>query len=196
VAIIAAIRATESPRMTSNLFPDPGAASFDDPLGMLAACHRRIERQLATLGRLQRHLPGHGCDDDARAAARAILKYFDTAAPNHHADEEVSVFPRLRAMAPAAAEPLVAWLENDHVALAERWRRLRPLLASIAAGARANLSPREVDGIRAAYDAHIAREEGELIPLAARTLDPAALAAIGREMTARRGVHPGEGPSQ
>jgi hemerythrin-like domain-containing protein len=176
--------------MAADPFSDPVAPDFDDPLGMLAACHRRIERQLATLDRLQRHLPEHGCDADARAAARAILKYFDTAAPNHHADEEGSVFPRLAAAVPATARPLIAELESDHVALAVNWRRLRPLLAGIAAGTRANLSPREVDAVRAAYDAHIAREESELIPLAARTFDGATLHAIGREMAARRGVDP------
>jgi hemerythrin-like domain-containing protein len=179
--------------MTSDLFPDPGSANFDDPLGMLSACHRRIERQLATLGRLQRHLPEHGSDPDARAAARAILKYFDSAAPNHHADEEESLFPRLRASVPAEAEAMIARLANDHVALAERWRRLRPLLAGIAAGTRANLSPKDVDDLRAAYDAHIAREDGELIPLAARALDAATLATIGREMAARRDVRPHAG---
>jgi thioredoxin-related protein/hemerythrin-like domain-containing protein len=165
--------------MTSDLFPDAGSANFDDPLAMLSACHRRIERQLATLARLERHLPEHGSDADARAAARAILRYFDTAAPHHHADEEESLFPRLRAAAPGAAEPIVAFLESDHVVLEERWRNLRPLLAGIAAGTRANLSPRDVEAIRSAYEAHIAREEGELIPLAAQALDATAIAAIG-----------------
>ena len=41
-----------------------------------------------------------------------------------------------------------------------------------------------------AYARHIAREESDLIPLAARTFDAATLAAIGREMAARRGVAP------
>ena len=122
---------------------------------MLVACHRRIERELATLDRLQRHLPEHGCDDDARAAARAILKYFDSAAPNHHADEEASLFPRLQ----AHAGPLIDELEHDHDALAASWRRLRPLLAGIVAGARANLSPKQVDDICATYASHIVREE-------------------------------------
>jgi len=35
--------------MTLHLLSEPAAPSFDDPLGMLAACHRRIESQLATL---------------------------------------------------------------------------------------------------------------------------------------------------
>jgi len=176
--------------MAANLFSDAAAPSFNDPLGMLAACHDRIERQLATLARLQRHLPEHGCDVDARAAARGILRYFDTAAPNHHADEEASVFPRLRNAMPGRADVLVHDLEREHAALAAMWRHLRPRLAGIAAGARANLSPKEVADVRAAYAAHIAREEGELIPLAARAFDAAILAAIGHEMAARRGIDP------
>lgn len=169
---------------------EPAAPSFDDPLGMLSACHGRIERHLATLERLQRHLPEHGADLDARAAARGILRYFDTAAPNHHADEEVSVFPRLLRARRADAEPLLAALARDHEAIAAKWRRLRPLLTGIAAGTRANLSARQVADIRSAYLAHIAREERDLIPLAAATFDAATLAEIGGEMAARRGVDP------
>jgi hemerythrin-like domain-containing protein len=176
--------------MATDLFSEATAPSFDDPLGMLSACHGRIARQLATLERLRRHLPEHGCDADARAAARGILKYFDTAAPNHHADEESSIFPRLRNALPRRADALLADLEREHALLAAQWRHLRPLLAGIAAGARANLSPKQVADVRAAYAAHIAREEGELIPLAARTFDAAMLAAIGGEMAARRGVDP------
>ena len=176
--------------MATDLLSEATAPSFDNPLGMLEACHGRIERQLATLGRLQRHLPEHGCDADARAAARGILKYFDTAAPNHHADEEASVFPRLRKAVPGRADMLVADLEREHAVLAAHWRHLRPRLAGIAAGARANLSPKEVADVCAAYAAHIAREESELIPLAARTFDAAILAAIGSEMAARRGIDP------
>ena len=166
----------------------PTAPGFEDPLGMLVACHRRIERELATLERLQRHLPEHGCDDAARAAALAILKYFDGAAPNHHADEEASLFPRLRSLAESPAGELIDELERDHDAFAASWRRLRPLLAGIAASVRANLSPKQVDDLRAAYAAHILREERLLIPLAAEALDADALRQIGQEMAARRGT--------
>ena len=166
--------------------PAPG---YDDPLGMLAACHRRIERQLATLDRLRRHLPAHGCDADARAAAAGILRYFDTAAPHHHADEEESVFPRLVAAAPDALA-LVETLAREHEALAANWQRLRPVLAALTAGEAAPLTAELVDGVRAAYAAHIAIEEAELIPWAARSFDAATLATVAGEMAARRGVDP------
>jgi hemerythrin-like domain-containing protein len=176
--------------MDTDLFSATTAPSFDDPLGMLSACHGRIEHQLATLDRLRRHLPEHGCDADACAAARGIMKYFDTAAPNHHADEEASLFPRLMAALPGRADRLIADLEREHKALAASWRQLRPMLAGIAAGTHANLSHKEVAGVTAAYAAHIAKEEGELIPLAAKILDVATLAEIGKEMATRRGVDP------
>lgn len=165
---------------------DNETASFDDPLGMLVACHARIRRQLATLARLQAHLPEHGCDDAARAAAAAILRYFDSAAPNHHADEEDSVFPRLRAAA-AAAGPVIDALQKEHVVLDAHWRALRPALAGIAAGKRASLSAHEVRNLATLYATHIEREEGELIPLARTALEAETLARIGAEMQARRG---------
>jgi hemerythrin-like domain-containing protein len=176
--------------MVSPFHIEHAAPNFDDPLGMLSACHGRIARQLATLERLRRHLPENGCDHDARIAARAILKYFDTAAPHHHADEEASVFPRLVQARPGSVEALVAGLAHDHEALAANWRKLRPLLAAIAAGQRANLPPKLVADVADAYAAHIAREERDLIPLAAQVFDAATIAAIGREMALRRGVDP------
>jgi hypothetical protein len=161
--------------------------SFDDPLGMLVACHERIRRQLRTLGRLQRHLPEFGYDDDARAAARAILKYFDNAAVNHDADEEHSLLPRLLVAVPESSL-LADRLQGEHDRLAANWRHLRPLLAAIAAAQRANLSPRMVHEVTALYQAHIAFEEDQVIPLARESLDSAAFIEIGLEMAARRGI--------
>jgi len=170
-------------------FPgEQGAPTFDDPLGMLRACHSRIERQLTTLERLARHLPEHGADADARAAAGAVLRYFDLAAPNHHADEEASVFPRLITRVPEARD-LIARLEADHhQTFAPLWQKLRPLLAGIASGQRANLPPGLVRRCRHAYDAHIAIENERLLPLCAEAFSPEETAAIGAEMAARRGA--------
>lgn len=173
--------------MPADLLRDQAAPSFDDPLGMLTACHRRIERTLTTLARLQRHLPENGCDDDARAAARGILKYFDNAAPNHHADEEESLFPRLLRLGSAEVRLVIEALERDHVELAGDWTKLRPLLAAIAAGERDNLSPKQVTDVTTHYEGHIGREEGELFPLVAELCDAATIADIGREMARRRG---------
>ena len=163
------------------------AATFDDPLAMLVACHGRMRKQLATLARLEQHLPEHGCDNDSRTAARAILRYFDSAAVHHHEDEEDSVMPRILARVPEA-RTVAARLAREHEDLEGRWRRLRPLLSGIASGQRAVLSPRMVLDVAGAYDAHLKSEEAELFPLAADVLTPDEFRAIGREMATRRGV--------
>ena len=177
-------------------FPGHSApsAGFEVPLEMLSACHHRVERQCSTLRRLVPHLAAHGGDADARSAAAAVLRYFDTAAPDHHADEETDLFPALiESMAGSDAvciRELVTALTADHRQLELHWRRLRPLLQAIAAGQSQPLRVADVDPLLSLYAQHIAREDAELLPLAARLLDDTALATVGRAMRERRGVAP------
>jgi hypothetical protein len=70
-------------------------AGFEVPVEMLTACHGRIEHRCETLRRMAAHLPVHGADAQARDAGRAVMRYFDTAARDHHADEEHDLFPAL-----------------------------------------------------------------------------------------------------
>ena len=167
--------------------PFQAAPGFDDPIGVLYACHRRMERQLGTLSRLCRHLPEHHADEAARTAAAAIMRYFDVAGANHHADEEATLLPRLRSVR-ADLAALCAEIEREHLALGERWFRLRPRLAAIAVGRSGYLPIREVEAFCAAYQAHIAKEEDRLLPPARAALDQAMLAEIGEEMAARRNL--------
>lgn len=162
---------------------DPG---FDDPLAMLRACHERIRRELSVLERLRRHLPEFGCDADARKAARSVLKYFDGAAPNHDADEQVSLFPRLIDAGGADIAALIERLEIEHADLKSMWRVMRPDIAAIEAGKRSVLTPDSVRRMHAAYLAHLDCEEENLFPFAAARLDAATLRSIGAEMAARR----------
>ena len=177
-------------------FPGHSAPSggFEVPLEMLSACHHRVERQCTTLRRLVPHLAAHGVDADARSAAAAVLRYFETAAPDHHADEENDLFPALiESMAGSDAvciRELVAALTADHRQLEALWRRLRPLLQALAAGQPQPLMASDVDPLLSLYAQHIAREDTELLPLAARLLDEPALATVGRAMRERRGVAP------
>jgi len=54
------------------LMPKP-APGFDDPLGLLRACHERILGHCDTLERLESHLRQHGADQDAQEARQSIL---------------------------------------------------------------------------------------------------------------------------
>ncbi len=168
------------------------AVGFEAPLEMLSACHHRVERQCETLRRLVAHVASHGPDDDARVAAAAVMRYFDTAARDHHADEETDLFPALvESMAgsdAACIRELVDSLTLDHRALESRWQRLRVMLQSIAAGDPVHLDSAYVESFIRLYERHIAREEAELLPMASRLLGDDALNEIGKAMRERRGI--------
>ena len=170
------------------------AAGFEVPLEMLSACHGRIEQQCATLRRLQAHLGAHGADDQARAAAAAVMRYFDLAARQHHEDEERDLFPALlESMAgsdPVCLRELTAQLTAEHRELEAAWRRMRAVLERVEAGAAAALSAEDVEAFAAVYARHIEREEQELLPMAARLLGDDELGRIGRAMRERRGIAP------
>ncbi len=181
--------------MTNSLL-GAAAPSFDEPVEMLDACHGRIQAQLATLRRLAEWLPAHGADAQAQAAATAILRYFSVAAPHHHADEEEDLFPALLAEvaspAKAAEQPLVAVLIArilaDHRRMDAARDAMMVVLNDIAGGVLRPLPVGDVEGFAALYEAHIAMETAELLPLARRLLPPAVAQELGRRMAARRGA--------
>lgn len=168
------------------------AVGFEVPLEMLAACHGRLEAQCATLRRLVVHLGSHGADRQAREAAAAVMRYFDTSAVHHHADEEVDLFPALmEAMAGSDAvclRELTASLTAEHRELEQRWRTLRRQLEPVARGNASTLTDDEVRDFIGLYGRHMAREEAELLPMAGRLLSDAELDRIGLVMRARRGA--------
>lgn len=167
------------------------AVGFEQPFAMLEACHERVQRTLGLLGRLRTHVREHGADDDARQAARDVLRYFDIAAPLHHQDEELHVFPLLLARAPPDVHALVQQLQQDHVAMTADWAAARGCLQALADGAACAFSADDeaaLDRFAGRYGAHIAAEEGLAYPTAGALLAPQALAAMGQEMAARRGA--------
>lgn len=178
--------------------PEPNA-SFEVPLEMLSACHLRIEQRCSTLRRLCAHLAARGADEEARTAAAGVIRYFETAAIDHHADEEEDLFPALiESMAGSDAvclRELTRGLTAEHRELEAGWRLLRPELERIVASEGASLDPSNVEGFVGLYERHIAREESELLPMAARLLSDDELDRIGRAMRERRGVELNESPT-
>jgi hemerythrin-like domain-containing protein len=159
---------------------------------MLSACHGRVEIQCATLRRLVPHLVEHGADEEARKAVANVIRYFETSARHHHADEEEDLFPALiDSMAgsdPICLREMIEGLIADHRALEAAWRHLRVLLGRIAAGESTPLATDDVETFVVLHERHIAREEDELLPMAARLLSDDDLARIGRAMRERRGI--------
>ena len=174
--------------MMSSLLPS--APSLDEPLEMLEACHERIEAQLQTLERLLDWLPAHGADEQARQAARNVVRYFASAGPNHHEDEEVDLFPKLLARAgadeAAGVRALVEELLDDHARMAAAVAVVREQLVPLAEGASAALDAGAVARVASVYRRHIGKENGRLLPLSRRLLTPEDVAAMSQAMTARR----------
>ena len=151
--------------------PDPGSES---PVEMLDACHDKIRQFTRLCLRLAAHLEEHGPDDQAVQAASRILRYFRLAAPLHHQDEELDLFPALLGL----ERPLIdahqartlraqiGILESEHRQLEEIWRDIEPWLESIEKG-QESASPRGLKKFVDIYDAHIEREHSKVFPCVA-----------------------------
>jgi len=172
----------------NSLLGNTTAPTFDDPLEMLRACHGRIEAQCFTLTRLSEHLSKHGCDEQAVQAARAIVRYFDTAGQHHHQDEELDLFPRLIATHDQMVTSLITRLLQEHQQMEAAWNNLRPLLLAIAEDHKASLDIHIAQHFVDIYATHIETENGTLLPLAQTLLNAEQLQAIGLNMAVRRGV--------
>ena len=169
----------------------PAAPGFDEPLEMLAACHERIEHQLATLERMVPHLETHGCDPEARSAAQAVLRYFETAGVLHHRDEDEDLFPLLRILAATHSRPEVTAaleeLEREHASMHAQWERLRTRLQAVEGG-EPRIDPEEVARFAWLYRRHMDRESAAVLPFAREALDESQRAALRKRITTRRKI--------
>lgn len=132
--------------------------------------------------------------EETRVALESALRYFREAPPKHTADEEQSLFPRLRQMhspdVEAAIERLVL-LEHDHLLAGSLRAEVENLgQRYLEAG---SLESRGVEAFRKAtascisiYKQHISIEDDLVFPLAARLLSSSDKAAIADEMARRR----------
>ena len=171
-------------------------SDFSDPIGMLGDCHKRIVRFLGVLVQLANQAAGGPLSTDERAMLATSLRYFREAAPKHTADEEESLFPRMRRIDSSEIDDVLARvdsLEQDH-ACADRVHAEIDRLGQLWL-VHGQLSPqdaahfRELTGqLDTLYRHHIGVEDREVFPFAANVLSPADREAVGAEMAARRGI--------
>jgi pyridoxamine 5'-phosphate oxidase len=172
-------------------FRTPGAG-FDQPVEMWLACHERVQRFAALLSRLAEHLSAKGADEDAQVTAVSIRRYFNEAAPRHHEDEEVDMFPRLRERLDGKHDKTVLdvleQVEADHLEMAGLWKRLDEALAEVSRGQRVTLEQPLIDRFATMYRHHIDAEERVLLPALKKALSRNDWQAVGRSMAERRGL--------
>ena len=161
----------------------------------MSDCHRRIEMFMRTLSAAAKFEGRHLSDDESRAL-EAALRYFREAAPKHNADEEESLFPRLRSLPDLEVQRVL--INLDRLEKEHRWAV--PLHMEIdRLGqqwlSKGRLGKDEVCAFRTAirklvamYGTHIHFEESALFPLATRVLSPAQTTDIAREMAKRRNL--------
>ncbi len=171
------------------------AHNFSDPTGLLSDCHRRIEMFLRVLEGVASVID-RPMTEETPAALESALRYFREAGPKHTADEEESLFPRLRQMRLPEVETAIerlAPLEHDHLVAGSLHAEVQELgRRYLAAG---SLESTDVEAFRKAiaslvslYKQHISVEDALVFPLAARLLSSAEKAAIADEMAARRNL--------
>jgi hemerythrin-like domain-containing protein len=174
-------------------------SDFGDPLGLLSDCHRRIERFLAVLIKISQKRNGGTIPPEERTSLETALTYFRNSAPKHTADEEDSLFPRMRSSEEAAAaRECLARLEGDHVTASQDHQIVDSLgRVWLDQGALTSEQAGELNSalerLGVLYARHIAIEDNELFPLAGRMLDATQLSQVGQEMAQRRGVTTPEG---
>jgi hemerythrin-like domain-containing protein len=167
--------------------PDSG---FDDPIGMLKDCHRRIESFLGMLCIVVERAQGRTLTADERNAIQAALKYFRSGGQRHTADEEESLFPRLRKSATDALAEIER-LESDHNEASDLHESVEQLYVRwIASGSLeeegTQLLLSQTARLKQLYSAHIEVEESIVFARAIDVLDSSAISAIGTEFRLRR----------
>ncbi len=169
--------------------------NFTDPTGLLWDCHRRIEMFLESLAAVGKVMDQPPSEETARALQAALL-YFRQAAPKHTADEEESLFPRLRGREEPEVRSALSTLdrlEKDHEAVSPLHAEVERLGETYLETGSLSVSEREafrtaVAKLQETYREHIRVEDSAVFPLAARLLSNGEKSAIAQEMAARRKV--------
>jgi hemerythrin-like domain-containing protein len=145
---------------------------------------------LDTLSALVKHLGEHGEDEQARAMATEVVKFFNTTARQHHEDEERHIFPKIVV---GSADPemvqTVLRLQQDHRWLEEDWMELSAHLQALAAGQSwwdLDLLREGVEIFVALSHDHMALEESCIYPEARARMQSGERGEMGREMASRR----------
>lgn len=165
-------------------------SGFEDLIGMLRDCQRRIESFLNILRVVVDRAQGRCLTGKERDAVRAALQYFRTGVLRHTADKEESLFPRLRKSDAKSCEE-IGRLEGDHREASDLHGSVDRFDSDeIDSGRLESEETRrllsETARLKQLYSHHIEIEETIVFARASQVLDSQAIAAIGTEFRFRR----------
>jgi iron-sulfur cluster repair protein YtfE (RIC family) len=167
------------------------AGDTSDAVDLLLGCHQRIRHFTAMALRLA---APDAPRDQIGAAAGAVYRYYSVALPLHEADENQSVYPRLRAALSAAGATLAAAanqaMVDQHVEIDKLIARLLPQWAELPAHPeKAPATAATAARLHAAWQEHLELEEQVVFPALRSFLTPQDRDAIRQEMSQRRQLH-------
>ena len=149
---------------------------------LLLDCHARIRSFAELAVRLAQE---EAADAELADAAARVHRYFTQALPLHVADEERSLAPRLRKLAPHTAAALET-MEREHRAHDQLLARLIPAWDALRSDPRLRRDTlADAVRLRALLEEHLAAEERLVIPALAQ-LPAEEARAIVAELRARR----------
>lgn len=170
----------------------PAGPDFSQPIAALKQCHDRIRKELAVLENLSVALAGTSERLAPQQSAAALLRYFEQAAPVHHADEEQDLIPLLQTVARDADAALLTLmipvLLDEHQEMARTWAVLVPQLQAIADGQASTIDLATVKHFSLLYATHMDTEETHVASMARRLFGPDQLHRLGNAMRRRRGL--------
>lgn len=164
----------------------------DRPLETLCAAHQRKLELCNMLETIADELPTPDRALCMRAAALITIEL-----PVHHADEDMGLFPLLRARCNPTdrIEPVLGQLSDEHMDdeanMEEIVTLLRRFAAGDAGGAQGASAGYALRGFFEGQRRHIAWEEAVVMPLARARLSPSDLDTLSKRMAQnRKGVRP------
>lgn len=167
----------------------PGFDGAASSLAALTAFQGLGETPFEALRQLARRGPIAAVEASERTAARAAVAWFARCTAVHHRMLEDALFPELiESMAgsdPVCLRELAAAATAGHRAVERLWRSLYPACIALSRGDAAALDADAVTALVEACRANFERADRELIPMARRLLDDAALARLRAQMAER-----------
>ena len=165
----------------------PQMPDFDDPLGVLQACHERMLEHCTMLRNLVTHIAEKGVDSEARSAIGKITRFFTTNAVQHHQDEEENLFPLLNRQSLKLAE-IIYRLNQEHKELSRLWDLIHAQLKKPATLTDNTEFATQVEQFCSGYREHIDYENRELLGMAQHIISSRQLKEVGDAMAKRRGI--------
>ncbi len=162
----------------------------EDAISLLLGCHDRI-RHFTEVGARLAQSPQAPASDRIEAA-RAVLRYYTVALPLHEADENESVYPRLkRALPPGELAHANQQMLEQHAGINASVAELVPMWQQIERDPQSQNELGErlrlrTEHLRALWNVHLTLEEEQVIPAMRKYLAAADMSAIAQEMRDRR----------